>query len=127
MATAGKSTVIKIGANAVQGLNSGNLTLNGELMDVTTFASGGWIEKQQGLKSAEVGLEGFWMTTDTNGQTALTTAYTNGTTVSLSTLFDGTAGWSGSFHVASLEISSEVSGTVGFSCSLESTGALTKV
>lgn len=127
MATAAKLAVFKIGANTIGGLNEGTITLNGETIDVTTFASGGWIEKLQGLKSAEVSLAGFWLTTDANGQTALTTAYTAGTAVALSCLFDGTAGWSGSFLVSSIEIGAGVADAVSFSCSLESTGALTKV
>lgn len=127
MAKAAKDAIFKIGANTVGGLNEGTITLNGETIDVTTFASGGWIEKIQGLKSAEVSLSGFWLTTDTNGQTALTTAYMNGTSIALSCLFDGTSGWSGNFLVASAEIGAGVKDSVTFSCSLESTGAIAKV
>lgn len=127
MATAAKNALFKVGANTIQGLNEGSITINGETIDVTTFASGGWIEKIQGLKSAEMTFSGFWLTTDTNGQTALTTGLTAGTPVACSALFDGTAGWSGSFLVTSLEITASVADSVQASFTLESTGALTKV
>lgn len=127
MSVAGKNAVFKVGANTIQDLNEGSITINGELIDVTNFASGGWISKMQGLKSAELSFSGFWITTDTTGQTALTTGLTAGTAVACSALFDGTAGWSGNFMVASLEIGASVADAVSVSFSLESTGALTKV
>lgn len=127
MAVAGKSAVFKIGANTIQGLNEGTITINGETIDVTTFASGGWVEKLQGLKSAEISLSGFYLSTDTNGQTAMRTALLNGTTVSMSALLDGTTGWSGSFFVTSFEDGAAVDGEVSRSISLESTGAISAV
>lgn len=125
MATAGKSAVFKIGANTIQGLNDGSISVNGESIDVTTFASGGWITRIAGLKSAEISLSGFLETGDTNGQTAIRTALINGTSVTCSALMDGTAGWTGSFLVTSFEVSAAVDGEVGVSISLESTGAVT--
>lgn len=125
MATAGKSASFKLGSNAIGGLNEGSITVNGETIDVTTFASGGWIERIQGLKSAEISISGFWLNTDTNGQTKLRTDFLSGTAVTMSALLDGTAGWTGSFHVTSLEYGAAVDGEVSFSCSLESTGAVT--
>ena len=41
MALAGKNARVKIGANDVSGLNEATITINGELIDVTTFLSGG--------------------------------------------------------------------------------------
>lgn len=126
-ASAGKNASFKIGANAIGGLNDGNITINGETIDVTTFASGGWIEKIQGLKSAEISLSGFWLSDDTNGQTALRTALLDGTTVTMNALLDGTNGWTGSFYVTSFEAGAAVDGEVSASISLESTGAVAVV
>jgi predicted secreted protein len=131
MAVAGKNASFEIvsgtTAYAIQGLNNGSITVNGETIDVTTFASGGWIEKIKGLGSAEISLEGFWLAGDTNGQDALRSALLNGTTATMKALLDGTSGWTGDFLVTSFEDGAEVSGEVSRSMSLESTGAITVV
>lgn len=126
-ATAGKGAVFKVAAATILGLNEGSITINGETIDVTTFASGGWIEKMQGLKSAEISLSGFYLSTDATGQTALRAALLNGTSVTMSALLDGTTGWTGSFLVTSFEDGAAVDGEVSRSISLESTGAITAV
>src|SRR5690348_4670846 len=46
-AVSGKSAVVKIGAATILGLNDAKITINGDTIDVTNFASGGWIEKIQ--------------------------------------------------------------------------------
>lgn len=125
MAVAGKSAKFKIGANDIAGLNEGSITVNGESIDVTTFASGGWIQRLQGLKSAEISLSGFFESGDTNGQVKLRQDYMSGTATTMSALLDGTVGWTGSFLVTSLEYGAAVDGEVSFSASLESSGALT--
>ncbi|MGF9711715.1 phage tail tube protein [Paenibacillus naphthalenovorans] len=127
MAIASKNAAFKIGANNIAGLNEGSITVNGETIDVTTFASGGWIQRIQGLKSAEISLSGFFEANDTNGQNKLRADFLSGTPTTMSALLDGTAGWSGSFLVTSLEYGAAVDGEVSFSASLESTGALTVV
>lgn len=126
-AVAGKGASFKVGANAIGGLNEGTITINGETIDVTTFLSGGWIEKIQGLKSAEISLSGFWLPDDANGQTALRTSFLAGTPSTLSALLDGTNGWTGDFLMTSLEIGAAVDGEVSISMSFESTGAITVV
>lgn len=127
MAVAGKNAKITVGGADVKGLNSAKFTVNGDTIDVTTFLSGGWIEKIQGLKSAEMSIEGFWLSDDTTGQTVLRDALMNGTSVTMQALFDGTAGWTGSFLVTSFEDGASVDGEVTRSISLESTGAITTV
>lgn len=127
MAVAGKNAKVTVAGADVKGLNSADITINGDTIDVTTFLSGGWIEKIQGLKSAELSIEGFYLSDDTTGQTALRTALLNGDPVDMQTLLDGTTGWSGSFLVTSFEDSASVDGEVGRSISLESTGAITAV
>jgi len=126
-AVAGKTSSFKVGANAIGGLNEGSITINGETIDITTFLSGGWIEKMQGLKSAEISLSGFWLSADTNGQTALRTSFLAGTASTLSALLDGSNGWTGSFLMTSLEIGAAVDGEVSISMSFESTGEITVV
>lgn len=127
MAVAGKNAVIELGANTIQGLNDTKITVNGNTIDVTTFASGGWIEKIQGLKDCKISMSGFYLSDDTNGQTALQTALLNGSPVTLKSLLDGTTGWTGSFLVASFDDEAKVAGEVTRSINLESTGALTTV
>ena len=126
-AAAGKNAIFKVGATAIVGLNDGSVKVNGETIDVTTFASGGWVQKIQGLKSAEISLSGFFEPTDTTGQVALRTALLNGTTQTINALMDGTIGWTGTFLVSGFETGASPSGEVSVSISLESTGAVTVV
>jgi predicted secreted protein len=123
----GKSATFKIGANDVQGLNDMTVTVNGETLDVTTFLSGGWITRIQGLKSADISVSGFYITDDTNGQVAMRSALLAGTTVTVNATADGTNGWTGSFHVTSFEMGATVAGEVTTSMSLESTGAVSAI
>lgn len=127
MAVAGKNSRFKIGTADIKGLNSGTITLNGESIDVTTFLSGGWIERIQGLKSAELSLEGFWVGDDPSGQGALVDALISGESVTVDSLLDGANGWRGAFLVASAEFGAAVDGEVSASISLESTGPQEKV
>jgi len=126
MAKAGKNAVVKIGANSIQGLAEATITINGELIDVTTFLSGGWMEKIQGLKSASLSLSGFWLDDDTTGQDLLQAALLAGTSVTMIVLNDGTNGWTGDFMISSMEMGAAVAGAVTNSIALESTGAVTK-
>jgi len=126
MAISGQGTSVKVGTDEILGLNSASITVNGDPIDVTTFASGGWIEKIQGLKSATISLAGFWLAADT-GQDVLRTALLSGVKQTLSTLLDDTNGWTGDFLVTSFDEGSTPSGAVSLSISLESTGAITQV
>lgn len=125
MAEKGQNFRIAVGANNVQGLNDGSITINGETIDVTTFLSGGWVEKIQGLKSAEISMSGFYLDDDTNGQVALRNALINGTELTMTVTVDGTNGWTGDFLVKSFDGSASVADAVNTSISLESTGAIT--
>lgn len=127
MAVSGKSAVIKIGAVTILGLNDAKFTVNGNNIDVTNFASGGWIEKIQGLKSADLAIGGFFLSTDTTGQIALRTAFLAGTPVAMTALLDGTSGWSGSFVITKFEDGASVAGEVTRSITMESTGAITAI
>lgn len=127
MAIAGKNAVFKIGANTIQDLNEGSVTVNGETIEISVFAGGGWVQKIQGLKSADISISGYFSTTDTNGQLKLRTDFLAGVPTTMSALLDGTVGWTGSFLVTSLEYSASASDMVSFSASLESTGAITVV
>lgn len=127
MATAGKNAVFKVGSTAIVGMNDGSVKVNGETIDVTTFASGGWVQKIQGLKSAEISLSGFFEPTDTTGQVTLRTALLNGTSQAITALMDGTVGWTGNFLVTGFETGASSSSEVSVSISLESTGAISVV
>jgi TP901-1 family phage major tail protein len=126
MAVSGQDASITVGGTDVLGMNELSVTVNGETIDVTTFASGGWMEKIQGLKSAELSISGFWLASDT-GQDALRTALLNGTAVTMQALLDGTNGWTGDFLVTSVEESSPVADAITLSVSFESSGAITEV
>lgn len=124
-ATAGKGAVIKLGTATILGLNDAKISINGETIDTTTFASGGWLEKIQGLKSAELSIAGFFLSDDTTGQTQLRTNFLAGSANVMHALLDGTTGWTGSFIITKWEDGATVAGEVSRSMSMESTGAIT--
>ena len=122
----GKNAVIKTGATAINGLNDAQIGFDGALIDASTFSDSGWMKKIQGLKSGKLSLSGFHIASDT-GQSALYTAWANGTNVSVTYLPDGTNGWTFDYKVASLNIGAAVAGEVSYSCELESDGAVSVV
>lgn len=124
-AAAGKAAVIKVAAATIQGLNDAKITINGETIDTTDFASSGWLKKILGLKSAEGSVAGFFDAADTTGQTVLRAALLSGTAQTMTFLPDGTNGYTGSFLVTKLELGATVAGEVSVAFSFESTGAIT--
>ena len=128
MAKAGKNSAIKIGANAVQGLNSGNITLNNETLDATVFDSEGKRKRLYGLQDATGSVSGFLEVGDTTGQNALRTAALDQTVVENFTILadktDATSGYKFNALISSLDIGTEVAGLVSISFNFESDGAI---
>ena len=129
MALAGKNAAAKIGAAIVKEVNDANFSLDGELVDVTTFDADGWQKRLQGVKGASVSIGGYYDPTDTTGQVALRAAWLAGTKVpAVTVLADksvATSGFKADCFVSTFEISPGVDGAVSFSASLESDGPVT--
>lgn len=128
MALAGRNSAIKVGENAVQGLNSGNITLNNETLDATAFDSDGNRVRLYGLQDATGSVSGFLEVGDTNGQNVLRAAALNRTVVDDLTILadktDATSGYTFDALISNFEMGTEVAGLVSISFNYESTGAV---
>ena len=128
-ATAGYSTVVSFSTddityNAFTNIKSvSGLALTAADLDTTSFGTGQWKTRIQGLKEMMPKLDGQWEIA--TAQTAARTAFTSGATVYLKVLFDGTNGFKIACIVESYEIGSAVDGLVTFSLSLASNGSPT--
>ena len=128
MAIPGKKSQVKLGANVVAELSEASMTINGELLDPTSFDSDGWREKLAGIRDANISISGFYKPDDADGQAALREAVLAGTKISDFTyLADkdvATSGFKCDAYVASFEANSTVGGLVTLSVSLESDGEI---
>ena len=102
-------------------------TLDGENLDVSFFGTSAWTTRIQGRKDFGVTLSGHLVPTDTSGQNAIRDAFINDTELWVQYLWNGTAGFKGQVRVANFSSSAEVNGIVGFSATLEGTGAATVI
>lgn len=125
MAMAGNSGSVYIGANKVAEIGTWKLDVDSDLIDVTSFDSGGWKESIQGLKSWSGSLEGNWNMSDTNGQKALQDALLGGTTVSLELRVNGTNKYSGTAFIGKMSVEAPVDGKSTVSFDFTGSGALT--
>lgn len=125
---AGYSTTIKLGTNAVAGIN--NVTFDAQLDQLDTSAFNvGTRSFIPGLTGAQITMSGDHDPTDTNGQVALIAAWlakTLLTTAQAPEFFvNGTNGFSADAYVASVSIGSTVEGKATFNCTLQLTGTVT--
>lgn len=132
LAIAGKKLLVKVSTasggtyTTVGQLNNASINIAGNNFDVTAFGSS-WITRLQGLKNASYSLSGFFMTTDTNGQTAVRTALVNDSALYAQFLVDGTTGngFQQEVKVSAYDVSASVDGAVELSISFEGTDAIT--
>lgn len=130
--TAGKSAVVKVSTasagtyTTVARINEVTMSHDGGTIDVTEFSSAGtsYRSRIQGLKDVTYALSGFWTSTDTNGQTAIRSAWTNDSALFVTFLPDGSTGWKQEIKVAGIEIGATVDGEISVTYNLEGTGAL---
>lgn len=128
MALPGKHARVALGANAVLGINDATFTINGEIVDVSDFESGGWRERLQNLRDASISISGFYNPGDSTGQVVfrqaiLTQAVVEGVTV-LADASDPTSGFECDALVETFEIAPSVEGAVPVTISLQSTGII---
>ena len=126
MALAGKNAQVKIASDVIAEMSDASMTINGELLDRTTFDDDGWRRKLAGIKDASISISGFYNPSDTTGQVALRTAALAGSVISdftfLSDKNSATSGFKCDALVGSFEVGAEVAGLVSVSISLESDG-----
>lgn len=132
MALAGKNLLVKVSTatggtyTTIGQMNQASMDINGENLDITAFGDG-WHKRLQGLKDASYSLSGFFMTTDASGQTALRTAFVNGTDLFAQFMIDGTTGnmFKQQVFVNNYAVSASVDGTVDLSIGMEGHDSIT--
>lgn len=130
--TAGKSAVVKVSTatagtyTTVVRINDVSMSHDGGTIDVTEFSSAGtsYRSRIQGLKDLTYTLSGFWTSTDTNGQSAIRSSWTNDSNLFLTFLPDGSTGWKQQVIVAGIDIGATVDGEISVTYNLEGNGAL---
>jgi predicted secreted protein len=131
MALPGKKARVMLGTDAVLGINESTFTINGEVVDVTTFESGGWRERIQNLRDASISISGFYDPDDSAGQMVIQNAVLTQAVVEdvrvLATTDPADIGFECDVIVESFEINPSVEGAVPVSISMESTGVISVI
>lgn len=132
MALAGKRFLVQVSTasggvyTSIGQMNNGTMSIAATNFDVTAFGSS-WLARLQGLKDVTYQFSGFFMTTDTNGQTAVRTSLINDSALFIRCLVDGTTGnmFQQEVKISAYDISAAVDGAVELSISAEGTDAIT--
>lgn len=130
-ASAGNALKLYIGSSStptdeLEGANNATFTLNREALDSTDFKTGAYRERIMGLKDFPVSISGDFEPADA-AYGAVKTGYTNGSTVYVRILPDGTNGVEIPCKVTSLAFSTSVEGKAEISMEFVSTGDVTFV
>lgn len=121
----GTSLVLSIAGNAVALCTSASITIDRNMLDVSTKASSGNGEYIYGQLTASIDFEGLVDFSDTtDGVQAVFTAANNKTQVAW-TLYSGTTGWSGNGLISSVSTDATVEDVVTYSGTITVTGAIT--
>lgn len=126
----GHSGSCTAGGSAVGTAKAWSLDITGETVDTTNFASNGWKESVQTLKSWSGSITVIFDGGDDTGEAALIAGLTSGSSVALvldtSATGAGTSEkFSGNAIVTSMPVTNDVNGIIEVAFSFEGTGALT--
>lgn len=129
MALKGKGVKINVSSDGatwdqIENLNDGNMTIDGENVDVTAFCQE-FINRIQGLKDGTYSLSGFYAPNDTTGQMLIQGALLDDSDLYIQFLPDGTTGFEQEVKVDTFDVSAAVDGAVEVSIDLEGNGAIT--
>lgn len=128
MAYPGKHAGVFIANDLVAEINDATFTINGEIVDISSFDSGGWRERLLNLRDASISISGFYVSDDTTGQNVLRTAIlTQALVKDVKVLADvnvATSGFICDAFVETFEINAAVEGAVTVSISLQSSGQI---
>ena len=124
MALAGKSGKVMIGTSNVAEIKSWSLDTSVDMLDDTVLGDS-WKTFIAGLAEWGAKAEGvFAIDTDTNGQTALQTAYLTGASVTLKLYVSPTKFYSGTAYISSLSVEDTVEDIVSVSLEFQGSGQL---
>ena len=124
----GSDVLIKIAVSGSQvtvgGLRSSSITLNDEMVDISTKDSSNNREllPQGGIQSMTISGSGVF--TDTNSEQQVRTNFGGASLSSMSFVIPDLGTYSGSFQITSLEFAGEYNGEATFSMTAESSGAI---
>ena len=128
----GKALLMKIGNGAspevfttIGGMRSNTLTMNDEMVDITTKDSDGarTILAQGGVNSITIAGSGVF--TDLASETTLKTSFNLAALINYQFLVPNFGTFTGAFMLTSLEYAGEYNGEVTYSFTFESSGATT--
>lgn len=129
MALSGNEVTIKLGTNAIAGINNIGFDTALDQLDVTAFGGTGDRVFIPGLAGATMSLEGDYDYTDTDGQKVLVDAWKGKTLLEDTTqptfTVNGTNGFSADAYVSAFSINPTVEGKVVVSYTLQLTGEIT--
>ena len=108
----------------VAGLRTTQLSINGEAVNVTTKASGGWRELLSGAGVRSVSVAGAGVFTGSNAEAAMQGHALAGTIAPYEILFESGAKLRGGFLVARLDHAGDFNGERQYTLSLESSGGV---
>lgn len=124
----GKHAAVKIGSDLVAEINDATFTINGEIVDITHFGSGGWRERLLNLRDATISISGFYDGGDENGQAVIRDAILSQAMVeNMQVLADAeepASGFQCDAFPESFEINAAVEGAVTVSITLQSHGLI---
>ena len=123
MAYPGKHAGVFIDSDLVAEINDATFTINGEVVDISSFDSDGWRERLLNLRDATIAISGFYASDDTTGQNVLRTAILTQALV-LADVTEATSGFICDALVETFEISAAVEGAVTVSITLQSSGEI---
>lgn len=128
MAYPGKHAGVFIDSDLVAEINDATFTINGEVVDISSFDSDGWRERLLNLRDATIAISGFYASDDTTGQNVLRTAILTQALVEdvkvLADVTEATSGFICDALVETFEISAAVEGAVTVSITLQSSGEI---
>lgn len=95
---------VVIGSADVGQLKDWKLSMSKNMIDISAFGNT-WKQQTPSLGEWSATSSGHWIVdTDTNGQTALQTAFINGTSVTLKLYIDGTHYYSGTAFISKMDV-----------------------
>lgn len=124
MALAGKAGKVMIGTANVAEIKNWSLDTSVDMLDDTVLGDS-WKTFIAGLAEWSASAEGvFAVDTDTNGQTALQTAYLAGTSVTLKLYVSANKFYSGTAYISNMSIEDTVEDIVTVSFEFQGSGQL---
>lgn len=127
----GRNATIELGGAAIARMRSFNVTINGEVIDVTEFGDS-WINNQGGIRSFTASIEGMMDLSETE-QDDLRTASEDGTKLTTLELFvDGTSYFAvdlisdttSGMYITSYNVTSDNKNVVSFTMTVTGTGTI---